>query len=357
MSLRTLIAGLGALVVLAPTVGAQTCAERIEEAQGLYIEGAFGTAIALLEPCLDASARSVPARRLTVLSHLQLGEIAAATREYLALLEVRPGYEPDALRDPPAYLGLAQAVEAQLAAQPPEPAPPEPTPARPEPAPVEPASPLPPDPADAGPPDPPAPDPVPPQRPDPAPDLAAGASEGAAFLQVRYWVAVGSYGGERGIQSSGLGEFTSNAGVGLGTGIEAKLTEWLSLYGDLEAVRYPTLSRERGVNATFDSIDASFFSKWVRYATVGVRAAALDIGPARLYGSVGGGVASGDGGVGGLVSLAGGAALVSSGPSSAFVESSASLVFPSRAIDAAARPTAIGDVFSAIRLGLRYRLD
>lgn len=359
-------------LLLASSASAQTCPEALADAEARYIEGAFGTVVGLLDPCLDDTARSVPARRLLALSYLRLGQITEAKLTLLRLLTIEPTYQADPLQDPPAYMSLVQVVQAQLAAGEAETPPPateaEPTPPEREPPSSEPESaPVRPRVAEQ-----PTPPPVrlPPPPPERRPDLVDTSAEptgeaqpasqerSAPDLSIRYWLGAGSYGGERGAQGSGpVQGFVDNAGFGIGVGVSGPLLPGVELFGDLEAVNYPTLPTDPGADDTFDPVEVDTFSPWVRFATAGVRVTALRHRGVSLYGALGGGLASGDQGTGGAVSGGLGVDFTFLPATGAFFDGTWTLVSPARAIDAAADESAVGDVFSALRFGLRYRLD
>ena len=76
-----------------------------------------------------------------------------------------------------------------------------------------------------------------------------------------------------------------------------------------------------------------------------------------LAGALGGGIASRDDKLAGVASIGLGAVGGLSSAVGAFVDATWSLVLSPRAIDAAAREPAIGDLFSSLRFGLRYAVD
>ncbi len=338
-----------ALVLLAPSGSAQTCPEALSEAEARYVEGAFGTVIGSLDPCLDDTPRSIPARRLIALAHLRLGEITEAKLALLDILAIQPSYRADLVQDPPAYRSLVQVVQAQVTAQ--APAPPAPEPADPDVVPADP------DPTEGGPPE--AVPPADPGNGEAAPvELDGRGEEPAEFpITLRYWVGAGSYGGERGIPASGpIQEFAENAGFAFGAGIEGPVLPWLRVFGDVEAGYYPTLPTVRGRPPVFDPIDEAGFSAWVRFATAGLRATAVRTHGVSLYGAVGGGIASGDHNLAGVVSAGFGTEVSFSPTTGMILDGTWSLTLPARAIDAAAQESAAGDLFSAIRVGLLYRI-
>ena len=351
-----LLSAVAALALWAPLASAQTCPEALAEAEARYVEGTFGGVIARLDPCLDDTPRSIPARRLIVLTYLRLGEINEAKLALLDILAIQPTYQPDPVQDPPAYRSLVQVVREQLTT-PEEAAPPTPAePVSPEPAPVEPG----PDPLT----DRVVPPPSEPVAAEPAPAEPEGPIEAPAEappalpLALRYWVGAGSYGGERGTQASGpVQEFADNAGVIFGAGVEGRLLPWLGVYGEVEAGYYPTLPTDRGRPPEFDPIDENAFSAWVRFVTVGVRATGVRSRGIALYGALGGGLASGDQTYAGVASVGLGADISFSSVTGAVVDGTWSLTMPARAIDAAAREPNIGDLFTAVRVGLRYRIN
>lgn len=350
--LLLLVAGLA----LFPAASAQTCPEALADAEAAYVEGAFGSVLEGLAPCFDDTPRSVPARRLVALSYLRLGQIAEAKQALLQLLAIVPTYEPDPVRDPPAYQSLVQVVQAQLAAaaDEPDPAPVAPTPVDPRPA----------EPQPEPPPTPPAGAQPPSERPtalspDAEPDdtrLLLEADE--PDVSLRYWAGAGSYGGERGVNAEGpIREFVDNAGMAFGVGVAAEVRPRLYVFGDVEAAYYPTLSTDRGVNAVFDSVDVDRFSPWVRFVTAGARLTVVQSRGLALYGALGGGIAFGDRDLGGAVSGGVGVDFAFLASTGAFVDATWTFVGPARAIDAAASPSAAGDLFSVLRLGLRYRVS
>ncbi len=339
------------LTLLGSSAASQTCPDALAQAEARYVEGAFGSVIGGLGACLDDTPRSIPARRLLTLAYLRLGEIGEAKRSLLHIFAIQPTYQPDPVEDPPAYQSLVHVVEAQLTAQTAEPVmdPPSPRP----PADLEPTEP---EPADA---EPVVTAPEAPERRGPGPvepEPATGAMPDLP-LAFRYWVGAGSYGGERGAQASGpFQEFADNAGVAFGIGIEGRLLPWLDLFGDIEAGYYPTLSTDRGNNSVFEPVEEISLSPWVRFVTAGARARVFEQRGISLYGALGGGIASGDNSLAGAVSVGAGAETAVSSSMGVFVDGTWTLAGPPRAIDAAATESAIGDLFSALRVGLTYRI-
>ena len=116
---------LGVASVCSLSVSAQTgCEETLTQAQGLYVSGAFSEVEATLEPCLQrgqlGEGDRVLAHRLLILSALQQGRLIEAKLVALALLNLRPDYEPDPAFDPPSYADLIHTVRSQLVVSQPE---------------------------------------------------------------------------------------------------------------------------------------------------------------------------------------------------------------------------------------------
>lgn len=95
---------------------AEACAERLAEAEAHYVGGRSDRVEPLLEGCLDGrlGEDTVPAYRLLALALLKEDDEAAATATIIELLDASPGYEPDPVRDLPAYVALVNAVKLQL---------------------------------------------------------------------------------------------------------------------------------------------------------------------------------------------------------------------------------------------------
>jgi len=115
----------GVVSVCSVSIFAQTrCESNVAQAQGLYVSGAFGEVEAMLAPCLQPGQlgddERVLAHRLLILSALQQGRLIEAKLVALALLNLRPDYEPDPAFDPPSYADLIRTVRSQLAVSQPE---------------------------------------------------------------------------------------------------------------------------------------------------------------------------------------------------------------------------------------------
>ena len=359
--LWTLGVAWAALAVAAPPATAQTdaCTRAFAQAEARYLQGAFEAVEPALTPCLDAAEPSVPAYRLLALARLRQGEIASAKRALLRILAVRPDYEPDPVQDPPDFVALIRVVKEQVALEAPPPAPAEPVVAPAEPVaerrPVLPAPARPavlPEEEGARAADDPAPPPTftpPPVEPAEPPALP--------LFGYRYWLGLGSYGGERGASGSGpVGEFIDNAGPGIGIGVTLALGPRLRAFGDLDATRYSTLTtpKEGGRTDIPGYEDSTGLSPWVRTAVVGAHVLLRTEG-LTPYVLAGGGIAMGgrDGAqVAGLVTLGAGVEAPLFAAGTVFFEGSGSVVAPGRALDAAGDRA---DLFSGFRLGLRYQ--
>ena len=92
------------------------CGERLAEAEAHYVGGRPNRVEPLLAGCLDGQLGedAATAYRLLALAHLKRGETAAATATVIELLDADPSYEPDPVRDLPAYVVLVDAVKRQL---------------------------------------------------------------------------------------------------------------------------------------------------------------------------------------------------------------------------------------------------
>lgn len=92
------------------------CGERLAEAEAHYVGGQPDRVEPLLEGCLDGrlGEDAVAAYRLLALARLKEGEETAAMAAIIELLDAAPSYEPDPVRDLPAYVALVDAVRQQL---------------------------------------------------------------------------------------------------------------------------------------------------------------------------------------------------------------------------------------------------
>jgi hypothetical protein len=238
---------LGVLALLAggATAGgrAQGCEEVLAQAQGRYTAGAFEEIEAFVTACLRAEGAtgsdSVRAYRLQALAFLRLGDLDASRGEVLKLLGVYPAYEPDAVLDPPDYVGLVRFIKEQLQVLlPPAPA---------SPAPVAPpsvervtqrpaaalTSPLPPF-ERRGP-----PDSLLAMR---GPPLRGRAPAPASRVRVEGALGLNHYAGEGSNYEGGFyDDVFDNAGAGLQLGLTYEVRRALALGLLYEAGRYPIL--------------------------------------------------------------------------------------------------------------------
>jgi hypothetical protein len=94
------------------------CSEVLPEAEQRYVEGEIDTVITLLAPCVASEEISVEeavgAYRLLSLSYVKRGELEEAKVAVLELLNRKPDYEPDPVRDLPSYAALVNVVKQQL---------------------------------------------------------------------------------------------------------------------------------------------------------------------------------------------------------------------------------------------------
>lgn len=323
------------------------CATAYEVAQARYVERAFSAVVSSLAPCLDGSRATIPAYRLVALSELRQGQIVQAKLTVLRMLTLSPSYRPDRIQDPPTYVALVETVRDEIAAF--------------SQAELEAAV------AAQGPWDrvgtrgphfgatpPPS---APPVSPPPPGDLTA--PRRWLSLSFRAWGGTSSYGGERGKDaSSALGEFSDNAGLSGGLGVEIGLTPVLGAYVDAEAGHFPTLPTRKGSNEQFDEIESA--SAFAQFLTVGARVRPLTSGAVSVLAEAGGGLAFGrrNGSLqaGGAFTVGGGLEVDVSRANRLFATGHATFVGPARAIDGAALPSDPLDLFSGIRLGVRTRL-
>lgn len=342
-----------ALVFLFGTASARAqttdCAAAYAEAEARYVERAFAAVVSSLAPCLDGSRATIPAYRLVALSELRQGRIVDAKLTVLRMLTLSPAYRPDRIQDPPTYVALVETVrdeigsfsqaemEAAVAAQGPW------------------------ERLDARKP-----------RLGETPRIEASTWDGSVqsyrpafdppaprrLLSLNAWGGTSSYGGERGKPAvSGIAEFSDNAGLSGGLGVEVDLARVVSLFFDVEAGHFPTLPTRKGPSEQFDEVES--FSAFAQFVTVGGRMRPRIAGPVSAVVAAGGGVAFGrrDGvHVGGVLSLGGGFDVAVSRANSVFVTGHAMFVGPARALDGAALSSEPMDLFSGIRLGVRTRL-
>lgn len=91
------------------------CSAALPQAEERYVAGEIDTVITLLAPCMANRAIStedaVSAYRLLSLSYIKLGELEQAKIAVLELLNRRPDYEPDPVRDLPSYAALVNVVK------------------------------------------------------------------------------------------------------------------------------------------------------------------------------------------------------------------------------------------------------
>lgn len=101
-----------------PSAAEARCDPEVDEAAGAYRDGEHGRAVGLLRECLARPTlepqAAVRAHRLLALVHLERGAFAEARAAVLGLLRTIPAYEPDPVRDPPAYVDLVGIVRRQV---------------------------------------------------------------------------------------------------------------------------------------------------------------------------------------------------------------------------------------------------
>ncbi|NNF57200.1 MAG: hypothetical protein HKN04_03075 [Rhodothermaceae bacterium] len=332
------------------TARAQDCDAALARAQDRYIAGAYEEVEALVGSCLAApsntAADSARAFRLQALAFLRLGDLEATTVEVLKLLGTAPTYEPDRIRDPPAYVGLVRFIRAQLQAGTSQQAvqawSAEPVPVR-LPAPI-------------------------PQRATEASSVSAkpipaltplGPARLVSGIRLEGGLGANHYGGERGVNApTWFSDLADNAGVGLQLGISVEANPRIGFAFVYEAGHYPTLLRLQGTPPDFEPLDREQSSKWLHQGSALVRVVVFQGDPVRPYAFAG---------VTGTVSRLNDATRVGIGPrigvgaegpagrrASVFVEGQGTVVFSGRAVDLA--PRSAYELLSALRIGVRYRL-
>ena len=98
---------------------AAECDERLQQAEQSYQQQQFGETVSLLAECANRPAAStayaVQAYRLMTLAFIQEGDLNEAKLTALELLSRAPGYVPDPVQDPPAYVSVVNIVRQQMA--------------------------------------------------------------------------------------------------------------------------------------------------------------------------------------------------------------------------------------------------
>lgn len=109
-------------LLVAPAAFAQDeCESAMGDAEAHYRTAAFPDAISALAPCVRSfpagSAEDAAAHRLLALAFLRNGDIDDARIVIVELFERNPGYEPDPVSDPPAYVSLVNLVRSEAGIQ------------------------------------------------------------------------------------------------------------------------------------------------------------------------------------------------------------------------------------------------
>lgn len=103
--------------LLATSEMAASCEQLLDQGEGKYLEGDFDEAVRLATNCLftasPSAAQMEQGYRLLALSYLQRGDVGEARSMVQRLLNLQPGYEPDPIEDPPAYVALVGLVREQ----------------------------------------------------------------------------------------------------------------------------------------------------------------------------------------------------------------------------------------------------
>ena len=338
---------LGVASVCSVSVSAQTgCEENLAQAQGLYVSGAFSEVEAMLAPCLDPGQLSednrVLAHRLLILSALQQGRLIEAKLVALALLNLRPDYEPDPAFDPPSYADLIHTVRSQLEVNQPE-----------ERVAVD-ASRV----------------PSRPVRPDPIPPLAARQpaipfrpldikpptrSRRPGNIELGYWSGVTSFTGDF-YRNGALDDYLTSDGPRLGVQSAFVPAPWVAVGLTLEGSYHPKFPAQRQIANQQPGVRTEAI---VGSATVEARLRGWSKARVSPYLSTGVGVVAARMleemryGVGPSVGL--GVDVAASDGLSLFTEATAFFPLPEDALDTS--PRRHGDVFSGIRVGLRSRIE
>lgn len=96
-----------------------SCADEMAASTSRYREGAFEEAEKLLSECLGGrllylpESEYVPALRLLALLQLKMGNVSLATSTVAKLLQLKQGYAPDPVQDPPGYVALVALVSSR----------------------------------------------------------------------------------------------------------------------------------------------------------------------------------------------------------------------------------------------------
>lgn len=106
----------------APSARAQDatwgCPEALESSETLYVEGRYDEVIQVVSSCLrtgtPTAEMAVAAYRLMALSYIKRGEIEEAKLAILQLFGRDATYQPDPIRDLPAYTSLVNLVRQQV---------------------------------------------------------------------------------------------------------------------------------------------------------------------------------------------------------------------------------------------------
>ena len=114
-----LLAALLCLLPLRARAQAVDCEERLPQARQAYQRQQFSETISLLAECANrptaGTAYAVQAYRLMTLAFIQTGDLSEAKLTALELLSRAPGYAPDPVQDPPAYVSVVNIVRQQMA--------------------------------------------------------------------------------------------------------------------------------------------------------------------------------------------------------------------------------------------------
>ena len=104
-------------LILAPSAVSATVVGQLNLARQAYTAGRYAEVVRRLTPLLyprlqfSDEAAALEARKLLALSHLFEGSLAAADRELLAIITLRPDFEFDALVDPQVAIERLEAVK------------------------------------------------------------------------------------------------------------------------------------------------------------------------------------------------------------------------------------------------------